>query len=147
MLVGRAELVSVLQPWGKSPLFVLPAGHIPPSPSEVLGSARMAHLIPERNATFGVVIFDTLPRLPAADAAILAKNECGAIIVVAALRMQKKQLRDSIFSLNDLDDLIYGLVRTMRLTKEPDAFGYGRYGCTSAIDVEDKSPSAVGEKG
>ena len=60
VLIGRAELADVIQPWGRGQLFVLPAGHIPPNPSELLGSAGMAKLIQEFNRTFDVVIVASL---------------------------------------------------------------------------------------
>ncbi|MCI4658232.1 polysaccharide biosynthesis tyrosine autokinase [Cryobacterium zhongshanensis] len=128
VLIGRANLVDVLQPWGEGRLFVLPAGKIPPNPSELLGSARMADLIAEFNRTFDVVIFDTPPLLPVTDAAILAKNVGGAIIVVAAGRTHKNQLKGAIAALGSVGAPISGLVLTMLPTKGPDAYGYGHYG-------------------
>ena len=128
VLVGRAELVDVIQPWGRAQLSVLPGGRIPPNPSELLGSARMTHLIAELNRTFDVVIFDAAPLLPVTDAAILAKNVGGAIIVVAAGRTHKNQLKSAISILDGVGAPISGLVLTMLPTKGPDAYGYGQYG-------------------
>ncbi|ANP71449.1 polysaccharide biosynthesis tyrosine autokinase [Cryobacterium arcticum] len=128
LLIGRAELDDLIQPWGKAQLFVLPAGQIPPNPSELLGSARMSHFIGEFNRMFDVVIYDTPPLLPVTDAAILAKNVGGAIIVVAAGRTHKNQLKGAISALDNVGAPISGLVLTMLPTKGPDAYGYGRYG-------------------
>jgi len=128
LLIGRAELDDLIQPWGKAQLFVLPAGQIPPNPSELLGSARMSHFIGEFNRMFDVVIYDTPPLLPVTDAAILAKNVGGAIIVVAAGRTHKNQLKGAIGALDNVGAPISGLVLTMLPTKGPDAYGYGRYG-------------------
>ncbi|TFC33851.1 polysaccharide biosynthesis tyrosine autokinase [Cryobacterium sp. TMT2-14] len=128
LLVGRAELKDIVQPWGKGKLFVLPAGHVPPNPSELLGSARMVHFIGEFNRTFDVVIFDAPPLLPVTDAAILAQSVGGAIIVVASGRTHKNQLKAAISALENVGAPISGLVLTMLPTKGPDAYGYGRYG-------------------
>ena len=128
VLVGRAELEDVIQPWGRGQLFVLPAGHIPPNPSELLGSSRMAHIIEEFNRTFDVVIFDSPPLLPVTDAAILAKSVGGAILIVAAGRTQKNQLTGAIAALDKVGAPISGVVMTMLPTKGPDAYGYGHYG-------------------
>ncbi|PXA69987.1 polysaccharide biosynthesis tyrosine autokinase [Cryobacterium arcticum] len=128
LLIGRAELDDLIQPWGKGQLFVLPAGQIPPNPSELLGSARMGHFIEEFNRMFDVVIYDTPPLLPVTDAAILAKNVGGAIIVVAAGRTHKNQLKGAISALGNVGAPVSGLVLTMLPTKGPDAYGYGRYG-------------------
>ncbi|TFB95881.1 polysaccharide biosynthesis tyrosine autokinase [Cryobacterium sp. HLT2-28] len=128
LLVGRAELKDIVQPWGKGKLYVLPAGMVPPNPSELLGSARMSHFIGEFNKTFDVVIFDAPPLLPVTDAAILAKNVGGAIIVVAAGRTQKGQLKGALSALDTVGATVSGLVLTMLPTKGPDAYGYGHYG-------------------
>ena len=128
LLIGRADLDDLIQPWGKGQLFVLPAGQIPPNPSELLGSARMSHFIGEFNRMFDVVIYDTPPLLPVTDAAILAKNVGGAIIVVAAGRTHKNQLKGAISALGNVGAPVSGLVLTMLPTKGPDAYGYGRYG-------------------
>jgi capsular exopolysaccharide synthesis family protein len=128
VLIGRADLADVIQPWGTGQLFVLPAGHVPPNPSELLGSTRMAQLIAEFNRAFDVVIFDAPPLLPVTDAAILAKNVGGALLVVAAGRTHKNQLAGAIAALNNVGAPISGLVLTMLPTSGPDAYGYGHYG-------------------
>jgi capsular exopolysaccharide synthesis family protein len=128
VLIGRAELADVIQQWGRGQLFVQPAGHIPPNPSELLGSAGMAKLIQEFNRTFDVVIFDSPPLLPVTDAAIVAKSVSGAILIIAAGRTQKNQLKGAIAALQSVGAPINGLVLTMLQTKGPDANGYNHYG-------------------
>ena len=128
VLIGRAELKDVIQPWGRASLFVLPAGRVPPNPSELLGSVRMTHFIAEFNRAFDVVIFDTPPLLPFTDAAILAKNVGGAIVVVAAGRTHKSQVEGAVSALGNVGVPISGMVLTMLPTRGPDAYGYGRYG-------------------
>ncbi len=128
VLIGRAQLGDVIQPWGRGQLFVLPAGHVPPNPSELLGSTSMATLIEEFNRTFDVVIFDSPPLLPVTDAAILAKSVGGAILIIAAGRTQKNQLSGAIAALQSVGAPISGLVLTMLQTKGADAYGYGHYG-------------------
>ena len=128
VLIGRAELVDVIQPWGRAELYVLPAGQVPPNPSELLGSARMTRLIAQFNDTFDVVLFDAPPLLPVTDAAVLAKNVGGALIIVAAGRTHKNQLKSAISALDSVGAPISGLVLTMLPTKGPDAYGYGHYG-------------------
>ena len=125
VLVGHAELEDVIQPWGMGQLFVLPAGHVPPNPSELLGSARMSQLIAEFNRGFDVVIFDSPPLLPVTDAAILAKNVGGTILIVAAGRTHKNQLKGALSALGNVGAPISGVVLTMLPTKGPNARGYG----------------------
>lgn len=150
VLIGRAELLDVVQPWGRSKLFVLPAGKIPPNPSELLGSSAMADLIALFNREFDAVIFDAPPLLPVTDAAILSKSVGGAILVVAAGHTHKNQLKGAVSALENVGAPISGLVLTMLPTKGPDAYGYGRYGYAYGYGYGDEATvdqSAVAEDG
>lgn len=60
-------------PWGGHSLFVLPAGKIPPNPSELLGSKQMATLLDVLERDFDVVLCVAPPLLPVTDAAVGAK--------------------------------------------------------------------------
>lgn len=143
VLIGRTELQDVIQPWGRGKLFVLPAGQVPPNPSELLGSSAMTNLIAEFNRAFDVVIYDTPPLLPVTDAAILAKNVGGAIVVVAAGRTHKNHLKGAISALDNVGAAISGIVVTMLPTKGPDAYGYGRYGYGYGYGAEEETPKAI----
>lgn len=128
LLIGRAELADVVQPWGRDHLYVLPAGRVPPNPSELLGSAQMVKVIGELKRAFDIVLFDAPPLLPVTDAAVLARSVGGAIVVVAAGRAHRQHLRGAIAALHNVDAPVSGVVLTMLPTKGPDAYGYGRYG-------------------
>jgi succinoglycan biosynthesis transport protein ExoP len=144
LLIGRAEPEDVIQPWGKGDLFVLPAGKIPPNPSELLGSDALVKLIGEFNRAFDVVLFDAAPLLPVTDAAILARTVGGTIVVCAAGRTHKNQLKGAFTALSNVDAPVSGVVLTMLPTKGPDAYGYGRYGYGHGYGYGDTSaPSAV----
>lgn len=128
VLIGRAELHDVLQPWGRSTVTVLPAGKIPPNPSELLGSPGMEHLVETLAAEFDHVIYDAPPLLPVTDSAILGKLVGGALVVVAAGRTTKHQLEGAVTTLEHVGAPVSGIILTMLPTSGPDAYGYGRYG-------------------
>ncbi len=128
LLIGRAELQDVVQHWGRNNLYVLPAGRVPPNPSELLGSKAMTTTIAELGRAFDVVLFDAPPLLPVTDAAVLAQAVGGAIVVVSAGRAHKGQLKGALAALANVDAPVSGVVLTMMPTKGPDAYGYGRYG-------------------
>ncbi|QEO09509.1 polysaccharide biosynthesis tyrosine autokinase [Protaetiibacter larvae] len=128
VLIGRAELSDALQRWGRNNLFVLPAGQIPPNPSELLGSAAMAKLLRELESQFHLVLVDAPPLLPVTDGAILSRQTSGAIVITAAGRTQRNQLEAALKSLASVDAKVHGIVLTMMPTKGPDAYGYGAYG-------------------
>jgi len=128
LLIDRAQLLDVIQPWGRHQLYVLPAGQIPPNPSELLGSQVMADLLTSLEKEFDYVFLDAPPLLPVTDAAILTMRATGAIVVVAAGRTQKNQLRGALAALENVGAHVSGIAMTMLPTRGPDAYGYGRYG-------------------
>jgi succinoglycan biosynthesis transport protein ExoP len=128
VLISRAELADVLQPWGRGNLVVLPAGALPPNPSELLGSRAMGALLRTLEEEFDVVILDLPPLLPVTDAALVSKLVRGALIVVAAGRTHKGELAGAVAALENVGAPVAGVIMTMLPTKGPDAYGYGRYG-------------------
>lgn len=125
VLIGRTELVDVIQPWGRGQMYVLPAGRVPPNPSELLGSPAMVETVAALNEAFDVVLFDAPPLLPVTDAAVLTRAAGGAILVVAVGRAHKGQVRGAFTVLENVDARVSGIVLTMLPTKGPDAYGYG----------------------
>jgi succinoglycan biosynthesis transport protein ExoP len=128
VLIARASLSDALQPWGRGNLVVLPAGSIPPNPSELLGSRAMSTLLRTLESEFDVVILDLPPLLPVTDAALVSKLTRGAIMVVAAGRTHKAELSGAIAALANIGAPVAGIILTMLPQKGPDAYGYGRYG-------------------
>ncbi|WP_062527399.1 polysaccharide biosynthesis tyrosine autokinase [Demequina rhizosphaerae] len=128
VLIGRVELGDAIQRWGRSELFLLPAGAIPPNPSELLGSSLMESLIAKLDAQFDVVLYDAPPLLPVTDAAVLARLVGGTVVIVAAGATHHHQVDSALASLETVGAPLSGLVLTMLPTKGPDAYGYGRYG-------------------
>lgn len=127
VLIGRVRVGDVMLPWGGRSLFVLPAGKIPPNPSELLGSQQMQTLLDVLERDFDVVLCDAPPLLPVTDAAILAKSTSGAILAVATGRTTRHQLSAAIDALHTVGAKVAGVVMTMVPTRGPDAY-YGQYG-------------------
>ncbi|WP_298944453.1 polysaccharide biosynthesis tyrosine autokinase [uncultured Microbacterium sp.] len=134
VLIGRVRVGDVMLPWGGRSLYVLPAGKIPPNPSELLGSHQMQTLIDVLERDFDVVLCDAPPLLPVTDAAILAKSTSGAILGVATGRTTRHQLSGAVDALHTVGAKVAGVVMTMVPTRGPDSYysqyggGYGGYG-------------------
>ncbi|WP_136585337.1 polysaccharide biosynthesis tyrosine autokinase [Microbacterium hydrothermale] len=140
VLIGRAEVNDVMLPWGGRSLYVLPAGKIPPNPSELLGSARMGTLITMFEKDFDVVLCDAPPLLPVTDAAILARVTSGALMVVSAGKTTRHQLTLATEALQTVGAKLAGFVMSMVPTRGPDsyysAYGYGYgYGYRESADT------------
>jgi capsular exopolysaccharide synthesis family protein len=132
VLIGRARLSDVMLPWGNRSLYVLPAGKIPPNPSELLGSKSMRQLLEALERDVDIVLCDAPPLLPVTDAAILANATSGAILVVSAGHTNRHQLSGAVDALNTAGAHIAGVAMTMVPTRGPDSYaygyGYGSYG-------------------
>ncbi|QGQ20265.1 polysaccharide biosynthesis tyrosine autokinase [Cellulomonas sp. JZ18] len=127
VLIGRATLDDVVQPWGNGFLHVLPSGQIPPNPSELLGSAAMAQVLRDLTARYDMVLVDTPPLLPVTDAAILAKFTGGALVVVGAGTVHRGQLAESIKALETVGARVLGLVLNREARKASKSYEYYRY--------------------
>ncbi|UZN04147.1 polysaccharide biosynthesis tyrosine autokinase [Cellulomonas sp. S1-8] len=142
VLIGRATIEDVIQPWGNGKLHVLPSGQIPPNPSELLGSRAMADLLAHLAANYDVVLIDTPPLLPVTDAAILARLTSGALLVVSADKLHRHQLKESIGALEAVGARILGIVINRLERKQSAAYSY--YDYTPAAPDGEKTVKRAG---
>ncbi len=73
-----------LQPTEIENLHVLTSGPVPPNPSELLGSHRMAKLIETLAEQADIVLFDSPPALAVTDAAVMGRQVDGVLLVADA---------------------------------------------------------------
>ncbi len=132
ILIGRAELEDVTQPWRDTSLTILPSGPVPPNPSELLGSVAMTELLDKLTQSYDVVLLDTPPLLPVTDAAILTKMVGGALVVVGADRLHRGQLQESLANLETAGAHVHGMVLNKVAKRDANSYGYGySYGYAS----------------
>lgn len=80
-------------------LMFLPAGPLPPNPTELLASQRMADALEELRRLADVVVVDTVPVLPLADSLVLAPRADGVILVMEAGKTRRAAARQAVESL------------------------------------------------
>lgn len=125
VLIGRAELNQVLQPWGDTGrLYVLGAGAIPPNPSELLGSKAMQNVLDEL-AKYAVVLIDAPPLIPVTDAAILSARTDGALVVAYARRTTYEALGKALQTIERVNGRTLGIILNGVPRKGADASSYG----------------------
>lgn len=127
VLIGRVELVDALQRWGRTRLYVLPAGQVPPNPSELLGSAAMDQLMRALREHFDYVLIDAPPLLLVTDAAVVSKKTDGVVLAAASGLTKKQALHGAVRTLETAGAELLGVVVTKLPTKGPDSYGYGDY--------------------
>ena len=125
VLIGRAEVEDVVQPFGKTSLDLLPSGQIPPNPSELLGSVAMADLLERLSGSYDMVLLDSPPLLPVTDSVVLSNLAGGALVVVGVDRIHRPQLQQSLESLETAGAHVFGIVMNKLARREAATYGYG----------------------
>ena len=128
VLVGKVKLEDALQHDEASGLDFLAAGPIPPNPAELLQSNAMRELLATVRDHYDVVIIDAPPLLPVTDAALIAAQVDGAIVVVRHGKATRDQVKLSQDRLAQVDAKLVGSVLNMVPSKGRgygDGYGYG----------------------
>ena len=99
-----------LQPIEGDNLTVLPAGELPPNPVELLGSQRMQDLLSQLLTRADIVLIDSPPVLPVADAAVLAPNIDGVLLIVHAGKTRRQALLQAVEGLYQVGGNLIGAV-------------------------------------
>lgn len=126
-------------------LKVLPAGPIPPNPSELLGSKSMKNLIANLSEAYDYVFIDAPPVAIVTDAAIIANMSHGVILVSVSGKTEIKNLQYAKKLLNNANANILGVV----INKVPmDKKGFSKYNYYSYYQQygEDEKKGFFGRK-
>jgi receptor protein-tyrosine kinase len=128
---GRLSLEQAVQRCGVRNLAVLASGDLPLDPPELLGSPRMGELLAQAREQADVVLVDAPPLLPVADAAVLAAQCDGALLVARHRRTTREQLRAAAARLSVAGCHTVGVV----LTSTPSRRRRGGYAAYPRADV------------
>jgi non-specific protein-tyrosine kinase len=117
-----------LQPTHVPNLRVLTSGPIPPNPSELLGSQRMKRLIERLQAEADVVVFDSPPVLVVTDAAVLASEVDGVLLVVDAGNTRRDTATRARDTLAQVGANVLGATLNKLAGRGRDGYYYYDYG-------------------
>ncbi len=106
-------------------LYVLTAGDIPPNPSELLGSQRMARLMETYSEAFDYIIVDLPPVNIVTDALVTTSWADGLILVVRENYTSEAVLDDTMYQIKKVNAKLLGFVMTYA---DISKAGYGKYG-------------------
>ncbi|RFA08319.1 hypothetical protein B7R54_03085 [Subtercola boreus] len=137
VLVSRVALDDVLQAGVVETLTILPAGSLPPNPSELLGSEQFASLLSSMRLLYDYVILDAPPLLAVTDAAILSRESDGVIVVVGTSLVNRQQVETSIDILTQVDAHVLGVAANFLPRRGVDAYSYYTYGYVALSAVRD----------
>jgi len=104
------SLLEHLQQTSIEHLRLLPAGAIPPNPSELLGSQRMKELLKELEELADLVIIDSPPVLAVADSSLLATFGSYVILILRAKMTRFEATKLGLKQLHSTQAKVLGIV-------------------------------------
>ena len=128
-LSKQVQLVDVICETNIKNLCMIYAGPTPPNPSELLGSKYFHLMIEALRKTFDYVLIDTAPVGMVIDAAVIAKECDGIMIVVSSGNESYKFVKEVKDQLEKTQCPVLGIVlNKVDYSKEGYYGHYGRYG-------------------
>jgi len=117
-------------------LYLFPAGAMVKNAPEILGSTGMRQFVEQAKNDFGIVLFDSPPVLPVADALILASLVDGIVLVVKAKKTSRTQLRKAMDMLREVNrEIVGGIINGVHTS---DLSGYRQYYKSYADTVDSR---------
>jgi capsular exopolysaccharide synthesis family protein len=101
-----------LQPVAGTSLQVLTSGVLPPVPSHILLSKKMAEVIKRLKEMADIVLFDAPPLIAVSDASLLASRLDGVLLVVQANNSKRDHVRETKARLEKVNARLIGAVLT-----------------------------------
>jgi capsular exopolysaccharide synthesis family protein len=121
------QLESTLVETAAPHLSLLPAGKLPPNPTELLDSERARRILEQIGRRAELTLIDSPPITAVADAAVLAPQVDGVLLVVRANSTKLQLARDALEQLERVGANVLGLVITgikTRNTRYTYYYGY-----------------------
>ncbi len=93
LLSGMCTLEEAVKPTNRPNLHIIPAGLIPPNPTELIASQAMSNLLDQLSQEYDYIIFDTPPANVVTDALALATHVDGTVIVVRSAQSKHPEVK------------------------------------------------------
>ncbi len=132
-LRGSAEFDAAVQPTELLSLSVLPPGPLPGNPSTLLGFASSRRALLQLSEQADLVLIDTPPVVAGADAAVVATEVDGVIVVVDLAQVRREELRRTVDGLLRVRATVLGFVVNRFATDDAG----GAYYYQAAVDRPD----------
>lgn len=127
LMIGLLGVDRIVNTPGIDLLNVMTSGHIPHNPAEYINSAKFLEVIKEMREEYDVVLFDTPPILPIADAVMMSAKVDGVILVYQVGRIGRSALKRAKFLVDHAQGRVLGTVLTNVRAEITPEYGYYRY--------------------
>lgn len=121
-LLNRNNFADVIVQTPYPNLYFIPAGEIPPNPTELLENGRFDSFIKEARAQFDYIIMDNAPISLVSDGLMTSKHADSSIFIIRLNYSKKKELKEinKIVSVNSLKNALIVINDASK-----NRFGYG----------------------
>jgi polysaccharide biosynthesis transport protein len=138
VLTGGARISDAIQATMQANLFVLPAGLVPPHPSELLSSSLMRDLLKKWCEEYDHVIIDSPPVITVTDAVLLSVQTDAVLLVIRSGQTTAAHVRRTRNLLQSVKADVLGVVVNAADLASPDYYYY--YGSKNGYygDIEKK---------
>ena len=127
VLVGVCDLEKAVQKNVYENVDVLPAGDMPPNPTELLDSERMQELLDTLRGDYEYILLDMPPVNVVADAMILAKSMTGMVFIVRQGHSERAEVTSALKQLEFAGAKVLGFILNGMPARQ-GRYGYGKYG-------------------
>jgi tyrosine-protein kinase Etk/Wzc len=127
LMIGLLGVDRIVNTPGIDLLNVMTSGHIPHNPAEHINSAKFLEVIKEMREEYDVVLFDTPPILPIADAVMMSAKVDGVVLVYQVGRIGRSALKRAKFLVEHAQGKVLGIVLTNVRAEITPEYGYYRY--------------------
>jgi succinoglycan biosynthesis transport protein ExoP len=127
LMIGLLGVDRIVNTPGIDLLNVMTSGHIPHNPAEYINSAKFLETIKEMRDEYDIVLFDTPPILPIADAVMMSAKVDGVVLVYQVGRIGRSALKRAKFLVSHAQGKVLGIVLTNVRAEITPEYGYYRY--------------------
>lgn len=128
VLRDGSDIRTVVRPTRIENLWMISSGHVPPNPSELIGSERMQKVMGVLGRSFDLVVCDAPSILIVTDPLLLARQVDTTVMVVAAEEARRETVSRALDILRAADTSVAGVVLNgLRATKRNYYYYYYYY--------------------
>jgi capsular exopolysaccharide synthesis family protein len=127
LMIGLLGVDRIVNTPGIDLLNVMTSGSIPHNPAEFINSQKFVEVLREMREEYDVVLFDTPPILPIADAVLMSSKVDGVVLVYQVGRIGRSALKRAKFLVDHAQGKVLGTVLTNVRAEITPEYGYYRY--------------------
>lgn len=127
LMIGLMGVDRIVNTPGIDLLNVMTSGSIPHNPAEFINSPKFQDVINQMREEYDVVLFDTPPILPIADAVMMSSKVDGVVLVYQVGRIGRSALKRAKFLVDHAQGKVLGTVLTNVRAEITPEYGYYRY--------------------